>query len=173
MDKFDDPIQCPDCGLFYYDDPEDSFTKKGGPETNSELNLTELEEQEKYMGLTFKRNEDGKMTVKIAADHPVTALANLIGKSSVVNLPGQFNEWSDPKRLILNEKTGELEGVIEKTMSGEKTWDEKNVECKISISPNSDEFVNSNFDDGGWKEGKNQVMTIYLEKDETEENRQE
>ena len=101
-------------------------TENKDPKTNSKLDLRE----ENYLGLTFGRNEAGKKTVSFDKKNPVTTLANLLRKNDQVCLPGQFNNWGEPKQLKFNKKTGAIEGAIE----GEKPWDEnKKAECKISI----------------------------------------
>ncbi len=131
------------------------------PETNSKLDFR----KEDYLGLTFGRNEAGKKTISFDANHPVVALANLLGKNDQVCLPGQFNRWGDPKygdpkQLEFNEKTGAIEGVIE----GEKSWDEnKKAECKISIYAISEiEIIERN----GIKK---QIMKINLGEENKEE----
>lgn len=133
----------------------ESFKENDGFNANTIIDF-----KKEYEGLTFGENEDGKKTIEFDADHPVTALANLLGKNDQVRLPGQFNEWKEPDQLKFNEKTGTIGGVIE----GKKVLNEdEEFQCKISIPA---EGAIEIFEEDGIKK---QRMKIFLEEDNMEE----
>jgi len=90
----------------------------------------------------------------------VTTFANLLGKNDQVCLPGQFNEWREPKQLEFDKETGTVGGIIE----GEKIWNEdKEAQCKVSIYATSNiEF----FEEDGIKK---QRIKLFLEEENKEE----
>ena len=129
------------------EDPE-SFEENRGSNANTNVDF-----RKKYPGIAFGESENGRMKIRIAADHPVATLASLLGKNEEVYLPGDFNGWYAPNPLEFNKETGEIEGEIER----EKVWDKnKPAQCKIAI------HIKSEFDDGGWEDGAEQKMEIVL-----------
>lgn len=133
----------------------ESFKENDRFNANSNLDL-----RKKYEGLTFGKNEAGKKTIEIDAGHPVVKFSNLLGKNNEVYLPGDFNKWYAPDPLKFNKDTGGIGGVIE----GKTAWnEEKKAQCKPAI------HIKSEFDNGGWEDGADQIMTIDLGEENEEE----
>jgi len=135
----------------------ESFKENDGFNANTNINF-----EKKYSGLTFGRNEDGKRTVEFDTDHPITTLANLLGKNDQVCLPGQFNEWKEPKQLKFDKDTRVIGGVIE----GEKGWNEEEAQCKVSIYVDYDKSDIEIFEEDGIKK---QRIKVCLEEKDMEE----
>lgn len=134
---------------------QESFKKNKGSNANTNVDFGK-----EYPGITFKESENGRMKIRIAANHPVATLANLLGKNKEVYLPGDFNKWYAPDPLEFNKETGEIEGEIE----GKTIWDKnKPAQCKIAIRNKSE------FDNGGWEDGAEQKMEIALEPEQEAE----
>ena len=115
---------------------------------------TNIDFEKKYQGIIFEdieESEKGKtrMKIRITADHPIIAFANLLGKNKEVYLPGDFNSWDAPDPFEFNEDTGELEG--------EMVWNkDRRAQCKIAIRSKSV------WEDGRWKDDADQIMKINL-----------
>ena len=139
--------------------PKETVRENNRWDANTVLNL-----ENEYPGIKFEEAGEGIMKVTIAADHPVTAFANLNKKDGNVHLSGEFNNWDLEEPFKLNEETGELEGIV--------AWDGNgSIECKIAISDIKNPDIENVWEDGGWKDEANQKMEIDLGEEEAEDSK--
>lgn len=94
----------------------------------------------------------GEITkIVIASDHPIVALARLIGKENCVTLPGEYNNWEVNGAFKFNTETGELKNNL--------NWDGSRTEVKIAIMD-----VTADWADGKWQVGAKQILSVDLKK---------
>lgn len=112
---------------------------------------TILDLEKELPGIVIEKIDKERMIIKIAIDHPVSALARLTGKQDSVYLPGKYNNWQFDQPFIKNNKTGELTNEI--AMSSDST------ECKIAISD-----MTCDWESGKWQNEASQKMEAQLVK---------
>ncbi|MCK5084853.1 MAG: hypothetical protein KAQ64_04330 [Candidatus Pacebacteria bacterium] len=120
------------------------------------------------LGIDFPGIEIGKVEgkenivkIRILPDHPVTALAKLLGKMDKVDLRGGFNNWCEEEK---NERKNgkEIKGNLKEVdgwLECEIKWDGEPVQCKIAILD-----IEGSWDENKWADGP-QKMEIDLEKE--------
>lgn len=110
---------------------------------------TILDSGAELSGVTIERIDEKRVKITITPEHPVVALARLIGKENAIHLPGRFNNWKLDSPFELNEETGELENEI--------AWDGEPAECKVAISD-----IPCKWETGGWKDKAEQKLEAEL-----------
>jgi hypothetical protein len=120
------------------------------------------------LGIDFPGIEIGEVEgkeniikIRILPDHPVVALAKLLGKMDKVDLRGDFNSWCEEEKD--ERRNGkEIEGNLKEVDGGlecEIKWDGKPVQCKIAFLD-----IEGSWIDNEWKDGS-QKMEIDLEEE--------
>ncbi|MCK4918987.1 MAG: hypothetical protein KAS01_01240 [Candidatus Pacebacteria bacterium] len=111
---------------------------------------TVLDMEKQFLGVSMKKIEEGKIRIEIDKDNPLFVIASLSGRSENIYLPSEINGWKLEESLEFDEETGKL--------IGELLWDgDGSIECKVAISG-----IQSNWDDGEWKDDTNQKMETRL-----------
>ena len=108
-----------------------------------------------FPGIEIGEVEGGENIIKIRIlpDHPVVALAKLLGKMDKVDLRGDFNSWcKEEKKERKNGK--EVKGNLKEVDGGlecEVKWDGKPAQCKIAILDIEGGWIDNEWADGSQK----------------------
>ena len=130
---------------------DQSNTKKTVTENERWNANTVLDLEKKLPGITIEKIDKTQMIIKIAIDHPVTALSRLTDKQNSIYLPGKYNNWQFDKPFIFNDEKEELINKLD--------MDDGSTECKIAIND-----ISCDWESGKWQDEASQKIEVQLEK---------